>query len=83
MSALLLVMRTVGPTGRLNRWRGQILHVCGILAVNIRDRGIDEQEAGYVDHLQGLLKGIFAELGRYCSEVSHVSLPLECPKQRD
>jgi hypothetical protein len=75
LSALLLVMKTVAPTGRISRWRGQILHVCGILAVNLRDRGMDERSAdtAWRSRLQGHLKDIFALLGELCPETQKVS----------
>jgi hypothetical protein len=75
LSALLLVMKTVAPTGRISRWRGQILHVCGILAVNLRDRGMDERSAdtAWRSSLQVQLKEIFALLGEHCPDTHKVS----------
>jgi hypothetical protein len=75
LSALLLVMKTIEPTGRISRWRGQILHVCGILAVNLRDRGMDERSAdtAWRSSLQAQLKEIFALLGEQCPDTHKVS----------
>jgi hypothetical protein len=75
LSALFLVMRTIAPTGRVSRWRGQIIHVCGILAVNLRDRGMDGRGAdtAWRSSLQSQLKDIFALLGEQCPETQKVS----------
>ena len=67
-------MRTVEPTERISRWRGQILHVCGILAVNLRDRGMDDSaDAKWRSDLQAELKEVFAILGNQCQDLSQVS----------
>jgi hypothetical protein len=75
LSALVLVMKTIAPTGRVSRWRGQILHVCGILAVNLRDRGMDERSAdtAWRSSLKAQLKEIFTLLGELCPETQKVS----------
>lgn len=72
LSALLCVLCTTRSTGRIARWRGQILHVCGILAVNLRDRGLDDDE-GYKVGLQSKLKEVYAELQLHCPTVQQVS----------
>jgi hypothetical protein len=64
-------MRTVESTGRISRWRGQIVHICSILAVNLRDRGMDEpgKDSIWRTRLQDQLKEVFALLGQQCEEV--------------
>lgn len=72
-------MKTVETTGRISRWRGQILHVCGILAVNLRDRGMDEgAEAVWRSDLQAQLKEVFATLGDQCQDLCRVSYIALC-----
>lgn len=73
--SLLRVMKTIEPTGRISRWRGQIIHVCGILAVNLRDRGMDEKNAdvAWRSGLQAQLKEVFSLLRDQCPEVNQVS----------
>jgi len=67
-------MKTIEPTGRISRWRGQILHVCSILAVNLRDRGInDSADAKWRSDLQAQLKEVFAILGDQCQDLRQVS----------
>ena len=75
LTALLLVMKTIASTGRISRWRGQIIHVCGILAVNLRDRGMDERSAdtAWRSRLQAQLKDVFTLLGEQCPETHEVS----------
>ena len=74
LTALKLVMKTIEPTGRISRWRGQILHVCGILAVNLRDRGMDEgPDAEWRSDLQAQLKEVFAISGDLCQDLDQVS----------
>jgi hypothetical protein len=78
-------MQTVRRTGRVARWRGQILHVCGILAVNLRDRGMDAEsaDAAWRSRLQDQLKEVFAELEMQCPSVKEVRImPLNplCPR---
>lgn len=46
LSALLHVVRTLGDTGRIARWRGQILDVLSRLWVQLNERG--EEEIGGV-----------------------------------
>lgn len=65
-------MRTARSTGRIARWRGQILHVCGILAVTLRDRGLDEENDAYKVDLQKQLKHVFEELASQCESVRKV-----------
>lgn len=72
LTALLCVMRTARSTGRISRWRGQILHVCGILAVTLRDRGLDEGDDHYKAGLQEQLQEVFGELGSQCDGVLQV-----------
>jgi hypothetical protein len=52
-----------------------MLHVCGILAVNLRDRGMDERSAdiAWRSSLQAQLKDILALLGEQCPETQKVS----------
>jgi hypothetical protein len=78
-------MRTMRRTGRVARWRGQILHVCGILAVNLRDRGMDAEnaDAAWRSGLQDQLKEVFAEFESQCpsvKEVSTIRLTPLCPR---
>jgi hypothetical protein len=75
LTALVLVMRTIESTDRISRWRGQIIHVCGILAVNLRDRGMDERgtDVAWRSHLQAQLKEVFSLLGEQCPDVRSVS----------
>jgi len=75
LTALVLVMKTIASTGRISRWRGQITHVCGILAVNLRDRGMEERTAdtAWRSRLQAQLKDVFTLLGEQCPETHKVS----------
>jgi hypothetical protein len=75
LGALLCVMRTARSTGRIERWRGQILHVCGILAVNLRDRGMDSagESTEWRSRLQAQLKEVFEELSIQCPTLQRVS----------
>ncbi|WOO80090.1 uncharacterized protein LOC62_03G003601 [Vanrija pseudolonga] len=64
--ALLVLLRTLRSTGRVARWRGQILDVLSRLWVQIRERdfGLDGPEA--IDsslRIQGLVRDVFAEVG--------------------
>lgn len=76
LTALLCVMRTARSTGRIERWRGQILHVCGILAVNLRDRGMDGagESTEWRSRLQDQLKEVFSELSVQCPALKQVRL---------
>ncbi|WWC60391.1 uncharacterized protein I303_102963 [Kwoniella dejecticola CBS 10117] len=90
LSTLLLVMQTMKKTGRLGRWRGQILNILCRLWVQLKDRrGIvsfpDDDDAEEGDDaarghdpetdIQSLIKRIFAELADQIPSVKEEEYP--------
>ncbi|WVQ78801.1 hypothetical protein IAT38_000892 [Cryptococcus sp. DSM 104549] len=78
LSALLCVMRTVKPTGRISRWRGQILNVLSRLWVQLKERqGLDDDSlaSAPAKRVQSLVKNIFDELASQTPSVREEEYP--------
>ncbi|KAK8861646.1 hypothetical protein IAR55_002469 [Kwoniella newhampshirensis] len=78
LSALLCVVRSVRSTGRLDRWRGQILNVLSRLWIQLKEQqGIDDEGGGEekLEAIRALVRDIFAELARQIPSVQQVEYP--------
>ncbi|WRT65774.1 uncharacterized protein IL334_002723 [Kwoniella shivajii] len=82
LSCLLCVMKTIRETGRIDRWRGEILNILCRLWVQLKERsGLeDESERNNVsieheNQVKSLVKQIFHELAEQVSSVKQVEYP--------
>ncbi|KIR39705.1 hypothetical protein I307_02684 [Cryptococcus deuterogattii 99/473] len=77
LTALLHLMRIIRSTGRLARWRGQILNILSRLWVQCQERkGIDDtEEEAMVKPLEDLIKKLFEEIALQIPSVTEVEYP--------
>lgn len=80
-------MTSVRGTGRIARWRGQILNVLSRLWIQLQERGEDlnaqngrceishrQHQADVLEDIRNLIKRIFAEMASRIPDVEHVSI---------
>lgn len=76
LSALLKLLVVARDTGRIPRWRGQILDVLSRLWLNLEDRGVEEPSARssrITAQVKDLIISVFKEIERQCPTVRQVS----------
>lgn len=76
LSALLKLLVAARDTGRIPRWRGQILDVLSRLWLNLEDRGVEEPSAHssrITAQVKDVVISIFKEIERQCPSVRQVS----------
>ncbi|OXG45980.1 hypothetical protein J010_05704 [Cryptococcus neoformans] len=77
LTALLHLIRTIRATGRLARWRGQVLDILSRLWVQCQERkGIeDTEEEAMLKPLEELVKELFKEIALQIPSVIEVEYP--------
>lgn len=80
LSALICVLRCTASTGRVPRWRGQIIDILARLCVQLDEKEKEEiavsnfdQGSGMYTHLRSQIEAVFTLLQDLCPTVASVS----------
>ncbi|GMK59893.1 hypothetical protein CspeluHIS016_0901100 [Cutaneotrichosporon spelunceum] len=69
LSTLLALLKTLRGTGRVDRWRGQILDVVARVWVQVNDYGYLDKEKATADTVLNLTRDVYAEVAAQCPSV--------------